>query len=929
MAAVVVKYYRYIHHSGDIMAHKLHEIAENWLEHSQPYRPSAFWFWNADMNEQRMTEVVSEMAKNGIREFLIHPVHGMTVPYLSDDYFHRYRFALGLAKQYGLGVWVYDEFGWPSGVAGGLLLRNHPEYNGWFLQFDHDADGNVTAKPVHPDVQLDNTLGAPWTQNELGYVDTLSVDAMNCFIQMTHQRVYDECGELFHDVIRGFFTDEPTTMVINEKRLAGCWNTMGLPWTPTFPARFKQMHGYDIEPHYTELAGEAPCQYREHYWAVVKQMHVEAYHKQMADWCHAHGVMYTGHLGENSMLMQAKFAGSAYQCLSHMDEPGIDYLGMMPEPEDVFIEQALVPSIARHSGHERVYCEAYGISHYDLRLSDMLQRAQMFGINGVNDIALMGFHQGLSGVRKRTYWPPLFHTCPWWEFYPQFRDAFARSVALPNLGSRKVKYAIVYPQYQLEQNNPFQTGFGAPDEPVMPLTESICQAIYAAGENFEFVFPEMIDQAEVKDGRVVYPYTEYDALIAPTDFAYFDQTNACLQRIANQQGCVMQASAEDIIGQIKSASPSWNSKISLKYDAPEGSIRVHRYLYDDGELYALRNTTDQPISFTVDSSQTITEWQPVSGCLSAWVANSPYVLDGHRCAYLSVTDKALPAQPCIQDGRLLPIDAHWQVEPEAPNTASLAHMEFRGEQGDWLPAVNVHPFVPIEPRNCTGIPAAFRGQSQFEMRSSFECDGVPSQIGLVFEPEYLRSLVVNGHNVELCQADCVELWDKLGCIDISGLIKLGTNTVSACLEYPAWETSVHNDAFFEADIMPSCDMVLYGPFRVINGAITFEAAPVSALPISLEQHGWEQYMGIIELKAEAELPSGAGALVLEPIMQDSMELLVDGVSLGKRITAPYRFTLPEGIAGKHQLTIRLSSTSSNLLYRAIDWGIVSASVELR
>ncbi len=911
------------------MTHSLHTLAANWLEMSQPYRPSAFWFWNADMNHARMDEVVAEMAASGVREFLIHPVHGMTIPYLSDEFFERYRHALTLAKKHGMKVWVYDEFGWPSGVAGGFLLREHPEYNGWFLKFDKDEHGAVTAVPSHPDVQLDNTLGAPWTQNEIGYLDTLSVDAVNCFIQMNHQRIYEECGALFHEVVRGFFTDEPTTMVINEKRLEGCWNTIGLPWTPELPARFIQMHGYDIQPHYTELADPVPCKYRQDYWAVVKQMHVEAYHAQMSDWCHAHGVGYTGHIGENAFLMQVKFSGSAYQCLSLMDEPGIDYLGMMPEPEHVFMEEVLVPSIARHSGHDRVYCEAFGISRYDLRLSDMLQRAQMFGIHGINDIALMGFHQGLTGVRKRTYWPPLFQSCPWWKFYPQFRDAFARSVALPSLGKHQARYAVLYPQYQLEQINPFQNGFGLPGEPVMALTEDICRAIYEAGETFEFVFPEMVDQAESCEGRIKFPFAEYDAIIAPSDFNYFEATDAVLEGLEKQNAQILRQTAAQIIQKIASEKPCWSDRLTLQTDAPAGSIRVIRYEFGDGEMFALRNTTSEAVSMNISSNQQMARWEPLSGSVYAAEGVEEFCMAPQGCLYLSLTSSAVPSSAQPVSGQQQPLEVMWGVTPETANTATLAGMEFHSADG-WIAATSMDPFIPELPRNCTGIPAALRGETHFEMRAQFECESLPAQLGMLFETEYLRSLTVNGHRVDLSQAQEAIVWDKLGCVDILGLVKVGTNQVTAQLEYPQFETSVHNDAFFEADVMPSCDVCLMGDFRLVDGVITAESFTPQPLPISLMQQGWEQYMGVMSLNGRFSLSEQQASQIVgfdvELLKHDCLELLVDGQSLGKRVTPPYRFDVDGLAAGYHTLTLRVSSTSGNLLFLPADWGVAGVCI---
>ena len=592
------------------MSVTLSELSKQWLALSQPYRPSAFWFWNDGLNPEDLRNTVAEMARVGIREFLIHPVHGMEIEYLSAEYFDRLRLALGLADEFGLKVWIYDEFGWPSGNAGGLLLRDHPEHKGWYLAFTKDEHGNVTARPTQSDMILDNTMGAPWAKSEAGYVDTLSEDAMRCFIELTHERILRECGELFHRVVVGFFTDEPTAMVPEWKvGHPGPWTAIGMPWTPALPSLFKERFGYDIESRYTELAGENPGQTKRDYWALVKDMHAGAYHGQIGKWCRDHGVKYTGHLGEDLPIMHVRFAGSVYQCLRHMDEPGIDYLSSWTEPDDRFIEMTLIPSAARHAGKNRVYCEAYGISALDIRLGDIMKRYQMFGLYGVNDIALMGFHHSISGVRKQTYWPPIFTTTAWWEFYPEFRDACARSVSLSSLGTPQSRYAILYPQNQLEQVNLFND-FDTPHDPASEAMAALARAIYSAGETFEFVFPEILHEGRVEGGRIVFPHAQYDAILAPSDLSFFDESMRELDRLASEGGRLYRGQISNVADSISSKIPSWTDKVDIESD---GGYRVYRFAYPDGELLAIRNVTGEPIKLRLSPSAPCSQWNPLSG----------------------------------------------------------------------------------------------------------------------------------------------------------------------------------------------------------------------------------------------------------------------------------------------------------------------------
>ena len=103
------------------------------LSHAQFRNPPArarlapFWFWNCAMDEELIRHQVAQMARGGCGGFFIHPRQGMTLPYLSKTYFARVRLAVEEARKFGMEVWLYDEYPYPSGIAGGLVTANRPE----------------------------------------------------------------------------------------------------------------------------------------------------------------------------------------------------------------------------------------------------------------------------------------------------------------------------------------------------------------------------------------------------------------------------------------------------------------------------------------------------------------------------------------------------------------------------------------------------------------------------------------------------------------------------------------------------------------------------------------------------------------------------------------------------------------------------------
>jgi hypothetical protein len=919
----------------------LQALAGHWLELSRDYRPSAFWFWNDELEPEQMRRRFAAMAAAELREVLFHPVHGMTVEYLSTAYFDRLRFALGLAREHGIKVWIYDEFAWPSGVAGGLLLREHPEHRGWHLKFSRCPDGTAQATPTRSERVLDAVAGAPWTRGESGYLDTLSAPAVRCFLEMTYERTRREGGDLFREVVTGFFTDEPAAMIASFAEQPSFWTAAALPWTPELPRRFQERFGYDIAPHYAELAGDGPNQKKDDYWLLVKEMHSEAYHGQLGRWCREHQLRYTGHLGEDVPLQQVRFAGSPFQCLRHMDLPGIDFLGCGPEPEQRFGEYALVSSIARHAGRAGVYCEAFGISPFDLRLGEMQRRVEIMSLQGVTDVALMGFHQSLHGIRKHAYWPPIFQEAPWWPFYGEFHDAAARATALAALGRPQARYALLYPQYLLEQIDVFFADIYGGQDPASQMIKQLAAAIHAAGETFAFVFPEILAQAEATTtGGIRFPHAEYAALSAPADVPFSPDSRRELDRLAAAGARILRQPVGEQAAALAAAPPSWHGRLDLQCAAPAGSLRVFRFAYPDGELFALRNVTDQPLAATLQpglqaAGATFAVWEPVTGRVTLLPPTAAaWNWRPHTTRYFTLTATPLPAtagpRPQATDDDATPAggipvsDFHVQTPAGRSNLAHLRQAEFRRPDGTWVP-------TPAgEAGGFSRLPVAFFGATAVEFRAEFACGGaVPADLAVLFEAAHLTRLSINGRPVELAAASPATGWDA-SCrrAEIAPLAVPGVNRVEAVLAFAAFETSLRNEAFFINQPMPSADLCLAGAFRGLDGRLEADPGTLLPLPLELGAAGWPEYHGLLHLAATVTVPAGTAenirTLELEMVAEDAVEAWLDGHLLGRCVTWPYRFEINALTAGTHQLELRLAGTSANLLGRPAPWGLRAA-----
>ncbi len=111
------------------------DLRSNFLTPPQSYGLLPLWDLNNDLPPEDIQWGLAEQAKQGVAGVFLHPRSGMEVEYLSEDYWRAIESSIEECKSLGLETWLYDEYNWPSGVAGGKLLREHPEYRQVYLDY--------------------------------------------------------------------------------------------------------------------------------------------------------------------------------------------------------------------------------------------------------------------------------------------------------------------------------------------------------------------------------------------------------------------------------------------------------------------------------------------------------------------------------------------------------------------------------------------------------------------------------------------------------------------------------------------------------------------------------------------------------------------------------------------------------------------------
>jgi len=87
-----------------------------------------FFVLNSELREGRLREMVRECADAGFDAIILHPRPGLRTPYLSKAWFDAIEICITEARGLGLKTWLYDEFPWPSGAAGGRVIQRNPDF---------------------------------------------------------------------------------------------------------------------------------------------------------------------------------------------------------------------------------------------------------------------------------------------------------------------------------------------------------------------------------------------------------------------------------------------------------------------------------------------------------------------------------------------------------------------------------------------------------------------------------------------------------------------------------------------------------------------------------------------------------------------------------------------------------------------------------
>ena len=291
--------------------------------------------------KNQIFEYLCQLKNVGIEQAMLYPRSGCELEYLSEEWFTAVGHFIQHAKELGMSIWLYDDFNWPSGDAGGRVT-SIPEYRLKAIDTKGENLGEISCKSRHNSGLF----------GEKFFPNLLNPNAVDYFIKCTHEEYYKRFSEDFGTVVKGIFTDEPSIGYCCEN---GC-----IPYYDELENDYFEFCHRDF---YDDMKSSYSLFYKNAI-TVISNRFKSSYIDKIHTWCTEHNILMTGHfMSDNNPFESTKHSGSPLKNLSSFSLPGIDEI--FTDFEDI-CEMSLLASCEYASGENGAMAELFALGPCDI-----------------------------------------------------------------------------------------------------------------------------------------------------------------------------------------------------------------------------------------------------------------------------------------------------------------------------------------------------------------------------------------------------------------------------------------------------------------------------------------------------------------------------------------------------------------------------------
>ena len=627
------------------------------------FSPAYFWCWNARLDADALCAQLEDMHAHGIRNVCIHPVpknfrkdiySEMEPEYLTPGYLEVYAKVVRRAGELGMHSYLYDEGGWPSGGACGLVAASDPE--GRFAPRDAVIAQDGGAAIVKRESYGPRSAKHP-SLVEKGVADR--------FIGITHEAYAKALGRCVGTTVRIAFTDEPD-MPRDAKGVS-------LGWASDFADEFKRRKGYDVMPLVPDLIHDADgtnaalAEVRVDVQDVKADLYVERYLSPIREWCHAHGLLSGGHLNnEDEPEAEAERGhGSLLRSLRAMDVPGVDVIWRQLFPaSDAPATLNPFPRYAASAMHQNggrlALSESFAVFGDSTSPAQMKWVVDYQMVRGINTFVFSSIWQRTGDSE-----PHSGPVVPHWDFEPHFFRYVERTCRFLSRGRPGAEIAVLCNA----------RGFWAGGEDRKTAAAAHYAAARALDEmNCDYDFVEdvqLADASVLPDGGLQVGAMVYKAVVLPSSNRMLASAGSVLKAFEKAGGLVVRG--VDAIGTVPR---------TLRVSGRGArSIRVMKRIDGDRRIWFLMNEDmeDRSVEMSFPDGGAVVRYDPEGEAFELAAADGRVVrtfLPGETAIYVtgSVPDSRPPPR---YEGRRRVVDSGWTLRALVSHEVGDAEFKVR------------------------------------------------------------------------------------------------------------------------------------------------------------------------------------------------------------------------------------------------------------
>lgn len=883
---------------GEIAVKDLHNVETDW-------RPAPFWALNDRLENGELRRQIDEFARGGMGGFFMHARSGLLTPYLSRQFMDNIAACADEAEKLGMHAWIYDENGWPSGTAGGMITNQSKDNLAKALVCCECGDDAPLAGEIYRCGHEGRTLAFRVVYGE--GEDVLDPAAIGDFIGITHEAYFEKFGDRIPSVIPGTFFDEPQYATYYDRNDY-------IPWGAGLEDKFRSMWGYDIKPHLPDIFFDLPGsrRTRTHFYKTATQMFAESFTKQITDWCEARGMISTGHLEwEQELYAQIRCTGSVMRHYEYETWPGTDQLGSYMAYPWINRQAA---SVTSQLGKGRTMVECFGVAGENFSLGS---RRWLYGIMLALGSDFFVPHISLYSMKtgnKRDHPPFNLHQQPWWGMNKPLEDEISRAVGAMTQGRRLTSVLLLNPivnawgEYRPGEHS-YIDGLQTKYE---ELNYSLLKAniIYDIGEE-----NIMEGNASAGGGVLRVGSAEYDAVILLDHRNMLASTARLLDRFSAGGGriCVLGAPPEYEEG-------DHTQRLSeLPYDTAEDAVEwVRRNVHQKygvetllGEVWSqIREAEGKHLWFVTnyDASEPAVFSVCGADCVGRVDLDTGDIYACGRTVTLAPGEFAVIAEGVYPEPETAPwegltaekLSGPWKLSSRAhtsgyANCANLDMCTF-AENGETL--------GPMHTRAAYEKIAASDRRARRSVALEFEFENGSGCKGFALAMESPEDCIVQVNGSRVCPDGGWFVDRVFRTLDISEAVIPGRNRIRVTAH--GWSKTSLEDLYLLGDFAVSTDK---------SGLRILSDLPKTTDGVSLEKNGYPFFAGELTLEKTVKLERAPGraAIRVEPADGTIVKVSLNGQEQGTAWAAPWEVPLVGLREGDNTLRLTLVNTLRNLL----------------